>query len=76
MTVRLSSEMQFYQRFLPSMTTTSTASRSKSSNSRALTLILGLSKSGFPVDQSGVSVKVPQPQTAQKWCLIVFEPQR
>ena len=40
--------------------------RSKSSKRRAFTLIFGLSKSGFPVDQSGVSVKVPQPQTAQK----------
>jgi hypothetical protein len=58
--------MRFYQRFLPSMITTSTASRSKSSKRRAFTLIFGLSKSGFPVDQSGVSVKVPQPQTAQK----------
>ena len=58
------------------MTTTSTLSRSKSSNRREFTLILGLSKSGLPVDQSGVSVKVPQPQVAQKSCLMVFDPQR
>jgi hypothetical protein len=39
-----------------------------------LTLILGLSKSGSPVLKSGVSVKVPQPHTAQKPCFTVLEP--
>jgi len=52
--------------FLPSMTVTGTASRSKSSSSRELTPTFGLSKSGLPVDQSGDSEKVPQPQLAQK----------
>src|SRR5262245_38398087 len=59
-------ESTVYQRFLPSITTTSTPLISKSSKRRALTLIFGLSKLGSPSDQSGVSVNVPQPQTGQK----------
>jgi hypothetical protein len=55
-----------HHRFLPSIPVTGTASRSKSSNSRELTATFGLSKSGLPVDQSGDSENVPQPQLAQK----------
>jgi hypothetical protein len=51
---------------LPSITVTGTASRSKSSNNRELTPTFGWLKSGLPVDQSGDSEKVPQPQLAQK----------
>lgn len=56
------------------MTTTSILSSSKSSSRREFTLIWGVSKSGSPADQSGVSVKAPQPQTSQKPCLTVFDP--
>jgi len=56
-----------HHKYLPSITVTGTASRSKSSsNSRELTPTFGWSKSGLPVDQSGDSEKVPQPQLAQK----------
>jgi hypothetical protein len=57
---------EVHHKFLPSIMVMGTASRSKSSNSRALTPILGLSKSGLPLDQSGDSENVPQPQLAQK----------
>jgi hypothetical protein len=38
--------------------------------------ILGLVKSAWPLDQSGDSLKVPQPQLAQKLCLTVLVCQR
>ena len=55
--------------FLPSMTVTVTASRSKSSSSRALTAIFGLSKSGFPVDQSGDSKRF----RSRNWRKMMFD---
>ncbi len=61
-----------HHKFLPSITVTGTASRSKSSNSRALTPTFIFSKSALPVDQSGDSEKVPQPQLAQKLCFTVL----
>jgi hypothetical protein len=68
----LMSTRHHHHKFLPSITVTGTASRSKSSNSRALTPTFIFSKSALPLDQSGDSEKVPQPQLAQKLCFTVF----